>query len=133
MAAVNKHGHALRHAAEECKRDREIVSVALRTSPGSIEYAGDELKLDSNFAPEAKQDRYILKISMLSGIYTVVLARGSESVENILRRCCVSLDVTRTGTEAFVHGTEVVPDTAAVIAWPGLRPQGEVSEYQLIV
>eukprot|EP00971_Amphidinium_carterae_P048255 950464-Amphidinium_carterae.1 len=38
---------------------------------------------------------------------------------------------------SLVHGTEVVPAAGLVSgllqAWPGIRPQGEVSEYQLVV
>eukprot|EP00971_Amphidinium_carterae_P250753 4977619-Amphidinium_carterae.1 len=70
---------------------------------------------------------------MLSGRSTTVLANAEESVEEIVSQCCGLLEIHERGTEALVHGTEVVPATAQVRNWPDIRPQGEVSEYQLVV
>eukprot|EP00971_Amphidinium_carterae_P292965 5816502-Amphidinium_carterae.1 len=41
--------------------------------------------------------------------------------------------LSETGTEAFVHGDLVVPRFARPGDWPGIRPKGQLSEYQLIV
>eukprot|EP00971_Amphidinium_carterae_P045481 894982-Amphidinium_carterae.1 len=66
---------------------------------------------------------------MLSGRSTAVLANEEESVEEIVTQCCIRLRVGlrahECGTESLLHGTEVVPATAQVRNWPGLRPQGE--------
>eukprot|EP00971_Amphidinium_carterae_P214586 4258323-Amphidinium_carterae.1 len=70
---------------------------------------------------------------MLSGRYTVVCGNDKDLAENIVKECCGRLGMYRSGKEALVHGTEVLPATAIVRRWPGLRPQGEVSEYQLVV
>eukprot|EP00971_Amphidinium_carterae_P090945 1800071-Amphidinium_carterae.1 len=70
---------------------------------------------------------------MLSGRSTVLCASDVENAEEIVDRCCRKMAMQRSGNEALVHGTEVVPATAMVRSWPGLRPKGEVSEYQLVV
>eukprot|EP00971_Amphidinium_carterae_P075812 1497989-Amphidinium_carterae.1 len=70
---------------------------------------------------------------MLSGRSTVVCACGYENAEGIVDKCCRRLTITQSDSEKLVHGTEVVPATAQVGSWPGLRPRGEVSEYQLVV
>eukprot|EP00971_Amphidinium_carterae_P302134 6002522-Amphidinium_carterae.1 len=139
LEAVQQNGYALAYAGEECKADREIAWTAVQEDPLSIGYAADELLLDSTFASEAKQDWYILHISLLSGRSTVVMSEGdaedlvNDSAEAIVGRCCSRLQIQRRGGETLVHGTEVVPATAEVPDWPGIRPPGEVSEYQLVV
>eukprot|EP00971_Amphidinium_carterae_P233305 4630585-Amphidinium_carterae.1 len=70
---------------------------------------------------------------MLSGRYTAVMSKGDERAEATVGRCCRRLEIQGRGTEKLVDGTEVVPATARVKNWPGLRPRGEVSEYQLVV
>eukprot|EP00971_Amphidinium_carterae_P125340 2482908-Amphidinium_carterae.1 len=70
MAAVEADGHALRHAAEELKRDREIVLAAVEKDVSALEHTAEALLLDSTFFPEAMGEPrcYLLKISMLSGL-----------------------------------------------------------------
>eukprot|EP00971_Amphidinium_carterae_P290644 5771641-Amphidinium_carterae.1 len=70
---------------------------------------------------------------MLSGRSTVVCAYDSENSEQIVDQCCSLLGMERSGKEALIQGTEVVPATAWVRSWPGLGPKGELSEYQLVV
>eukprot|EP00971_Amphidinium_carterae_P037813 743513-Amphidinium_carterae.1 len=74
---------------------------------------------------------------MLSGRSTVVASNGRTLALDIIRQCCGRLEIQGRGREALVHGAEVVPngiqDASRVENWPGLRPRGEVSEYQLIV
>eukprot|EP00971_Amphidinium_carterae_P204178 4051753-Amphidinium_carterae.1 len=70
---------------------------------------------------------------MLSGRSTALYASGYDTAEDIVRRCCIRLQIQGRGREKLVHGTEVVPATAFVCSWPGLRPRGEVSEYQLVL
>jgi len=131
---VKQDGLALELAAEESKADRQIVLAAEQQNPRSIRHAADELLLDSTFAPEVKEWWYILKVSMLSGRTTAVMARDGDKAEEIVRECCKRLQIQRSGTTALLHGTEVLPDEAVVrFDWPGLRPEGEVSEYQLIL
>eukprot|EP00971_Amphidinium_carterae_P238808 4740701-Amphidinium_carterae.1 len=107
--------------------------AAVQRNPNAILIASDELLLDSTFAPEEKRDFYILKISMLSGRSLVVLAASWDSTESVVEKCCDRFGIRRRGTERLVYGTEVVPERAQVIDWPGLRPQGEVSECQLVL
>eukprot|EP00971_Amphidinium_carterae_P243955 4844316-Amphidinium_carterae.1 len=137
IAAVQQNGHALDYASEECKADHGIVLAAVQQCGMALGFAADELLLDSTFAPEAKQDWYILKVSMLSGRSTVVLQDDNHGlsifIEDIVRRCCKRLGIERSGTEKLVHGIAVVPATVRVDSWPGLQPAGEVSEYQLIL
>eukprot|EP00971_Amphidinium_carterae_P074136 1465199-Amphidinium_carterae.1 len=132
-------GWALRYATEECQADHEIVLAAVQQDPDAIEWASDGLLLDSTFAPDAKSSWYILKVYVLSGRSTVVCAcdedevRDGQDAEMIVERCCMRLMIFRTGNEKLVHGAEVVPETAIVGSWPGIRPKGEVSEYQLVI
>eukprot|EP00971_Amphidinium_carterae_P290915 5776991-Amphidinium_carterae.1 len=125
LAAVQKNGWALQYAAEECKADRQIVLEAVEQNPDALRYASDELLLDSTFASEAKKHWCILKVSMLSGRLTVVMASGDDQAEDIVGRCCHRLTIHKSGQESLVHWTEVVPATAMVRSWPGLRPAGE--------
>mmetsp|Transcript_5370 Transcript_5370/g.11858 ORF Transcript_5370/g.11858 Transcript_5370/m.11858 type:complete len:128 (+) Transcript_5370:13-396(+) len=87
------------------------------------------------FATEAKSSWYILKVSLLSGRSAVVCScdEDVENAEEIVEACCRRLRISQSGNEKLAHGTEVVPATAQVGSWPGLRPRGEVSEYQLIL
>eukprot|EP00971_Amphidinium_carterae_P009271 183031-Amphidinium_carterae.1 len=133
LAAVKQNGEALQCAAEQCKADHHVVWTAVEEHPGAIQHAAEELLLDSTFAIEEKEDWYILKVSMLSGRSTAVLAEDGNSSEDIVEECCSRLGMDRGGTEKLVHGTEVVAATAKVESWPGLRPKGEVSEYQLVL
>eukprot|EP00971_Amphidinium_carterae_P183703 3646640-Amphidinium_carterae.1 len=134
LAAVQQNGDALNCSAEGCKADRAMVLAAVQQNPPAICSASDELLLDSTFAPKAKQPWYILKVSMLSGRSIVVMASGDEGwAYHILERCCSRLQIQKTATPTLLHGTEVVPATVQVRSWPGLRPKGEVSEYQLVV
>eukprot|EP00971_Amphidinium_carterae_P294214 5841822-Amphidinium_carterae.1 len=70
---------------------------------------------------------------MLSGRSTVVCADAGENAEEIVEQCCERLAITQSGNEKLVHGTEVLPAIARVDSWLGLRPKGEVSEYQLVL
>eukprot|EP00971_Amphidinium_carterae_P239092 4746181-Amphidinium_carterae.1 len=70
---------------------------------------------------------------MLSGRSTVLCADDSKNAKQIIDRCCSRLGMERSGNEKLVHGTEVLPATARVGTWPGLRPRAEVSEYQLVM
>eukprot|EP00971_Amphidinium_carterae_P188188 3735329-Amphidinium_carterae.1 len=65
-------GKALGYAAEECNADRAIVLEAVGHDPDAIQYAVDELLLDSTLGPEAKRCWHILHISLLSGRSTGV-------------------------------------------------------------
>eukprot|EP00971_Amphidinium_carterae_P281318 5585369-Amphidinium_carterae.1 len=82
MAAVQQNWQALYFAAEECQEDREIAMAAVHRDHRAILCIGAGLKLDSTFAPEAKRRWCILKLSMLSGQSTVVVAYGHESAED---------------------------------------------------
>eukprot|EP00971_Amphidinium_carterae_P233097 4626763-Amphidinium_carterae.1 len=70
---------------------------------------------------------------MLSGRSTVAVSTGLDTFEKMLNKCCGGLGLERTGNEKFIHGTEEVPRAYYVGSWPGLRPFGEVSEYQLVL
>eukprot|EP00971_Amphidinium_carterae_P014763 291340-Amphidinium_carterae.1 len=58
-------------------------------------------------------------------------SRKPFSTEDALRRCFQRLSLH--GSGKLVHGVDVVPDGAQLSCWPGIRPPGEISEYQLIV
>eukprot|EP00971_Amphidinium_carterae_P111046 2199719-Amphidinium_carterae.1 len=70
---------------------------------------------------------------MLSGREIAVVEGPHDIADHVVQRCCRRLGITSTGTEALVLGTAVVPATAKVRDWPGIKPRGEVSEYQLVV
>eukprot|EP00971_Amphidinium_carterae_P323248 6423990-Amphidinium_carterae.1 len=109
LAAVQEYGLALQYATEKCKADRHIVQAAVEKDVSAITHAADELLLDSTFAPEVKRDFCILKISLLSGRSTVVMARDYSDFTIIVGRFCRRLGLDRRGTEALIHGAEVVP------------------------
>eukprot|EP00971_Amphidinium_carterae_P230050 4565784-Amphidinium_carterae.1 len=57
-----------------------------------------------------------------------------DRADYVIRRCCKMLDLDQRGARySLVHGNDVVPAMAEVQDWPGIRPLGEVSEYQLVV
>eukprot|EP00971_Amphidinium_carterae_P078851 1560105-Amphidinium_carterae.1 len=56
-----------------------------------------------------------------------------QTATDVLETACSRLGITKSGKESLVHVTEVVPATALMKDWPGLRPLGEVSEYQLVL
>eukprot|EP00971_Amphidinium_carterae_P291072 5779918-Amphidinium_carterae.1 len=60
------------------------------------------------------------------------MAQGWESRQDIAGRFSRRLAILGSVLLKLLHGTEVVPATN-VGSWPGLRPRGEVSEYQLVL
>mmetsp|Transcript_63244 Transcript_63244/g.117673 ORF Transcript_63244/g.117673 Transcript_63244/m.117673 type:complete len:184 (+) Transcript_63244:92-643(+) len=93
MAAVQRHGWALRYAADSCRSDREIVLKAVHQIGDALLFAADGLLEDASFAPEAKMERFLLKITMLSGRSTLVAThrRWANDLEAVLQRCCARL------------------------------------------
>eukprot|EP00971_Amphidinium_carterae_P171672 3403459-Amphidinium_carterae.2 len=75
---------------------------------------------------------YMLKFTMLSGRSTVVAACDYQDSENILAACCSRLGLANGTIMEFWHGSERVPLDARLSDWPGIRPLGELSEYQLV-
>eukprot|EP00971_Amphidinium_carterae_P269565 5347637-Amphidinium_carterae.1 len=69
---------------------------------------------------------------MLSGRYIYMISYASANAEQMVRQCCMRLGISRSGAETLLHGIDVVPSTAIVQNWPGIR-LGEVCEYQLVV
>eukprot|EP00971_Amphidinium_carterae_P334551 6469906-Amphidinium_carterae.1 len=72
---------------------------------------------------------------MLSGRSTVVAAWGHASVRIVLALCRWRLGLPDDGARMeLCHASgERVPDDAFVEDWPGVKPKGEISEYQLVV
>eukprot|EP00971_Amphidinium_carterae_P062984 1246502-Amphidinium_carterae.1 len=108
LAAVQSDAwEALAFAAEGCRSDREIVLAAVRQDASALEWASDELLVDTSFAIEAKKSHHILKISMMSGRQAIVVSwmnldyRGYETelvTERVLQKCCEKLGVSSTGS-----------------------------------
>jgi len=133
----------LRHATEACRSDREIVLTAVKKSAEALLVCADHLLEDVTFAPEAKADAYILKISMLSGrsvhlFYYVHLFMCST--DNVVCHACRKLGLAcddigaklRAQRYQLLHGTEFVPMNAVVATFPGIK-RGAITEYQLLV
>jgi len=109
----------------------------------ALRFASDELLLDSTFASDAKKHGFVLKVSMLSGRYMCHFVRKDEEFEfdlfdsdmsdTILSTACAALGLRRNGAEVLVNGTDVIPLNARVQDWPGLRPLGDISEFQLVI
>eukprot|EP00971_Amphidinium_carterae_P257324 5108315-Amphidinium_carterae.1 len=84
LAAVRQNAHALLYAAEALRADREVILTALQRgiNPDSaLEFAADCLLEDPTFATEAKRQNYLIKLTMLSGRSTVVVARDYYDVD----------------------------------------------------
>eukprot|EP00971_Amphidinium_carterae_P144357 2861075-Amphidinium_carterae.1 len=101
----------------------------------ALTFAADALLLDSTFASEAKKQGFILKVSLLSGRYACQFVQFVEEVtgNNVLSFACEALGIERRGAEVLVSGADVIPLDALVRDWPGLRPLGDISEFQLVV
>ena len=62
LGAVQKSGIALKHAAEELKRDKEVVLAAVQKCGTALEFACDELKRDRGVVLAAlRQNGFALK------------------------------------------------------------------------
>mmetsp|Transcript_47616 Transcript_47616/g.87507 ORF Transcript_47616/g.87507 Transcript_47616/m.87507 type:complete len:230 (-) Transcript_47616:16-705(-) len=135
LSAVKQDGLALEFAAQEHRSDCEIVLAAVESNVNAFDYAAEALLLDNSFAAHVKQRCFICKVHMLSGRHTYVVhdTESPLSAYDLLVFCCDYLGIEETGTEALVYGAEVVPREADVRDWPGIRPPGEVSEYELLV
>eukprot|EP00971_Amphidinium_carterae_P019573 385370-Amphidinium_carterae.1 len=136
LTAVQRNGCALEYASEAVRADREVVEEAVRQDEDALRWAADELLEDASFATEEKRPLYLLKVTMLSGRSTVVAAAGPWSVEAVLNECRRRLGLRVAGARMELwHGSgEIVPaDGTRVRAWPGIQPEGEISEYQLVV
>eukprot|EP00971_Amphidinium_carterae_P181912 3609820-Amphidinium_carterae.1 len=74
---------------------------------------------------------------MLSGRYTCQFAPFVDArvilARRVILRACAALGIRRNGAEKLVNGADVIPLDAAVQDWPGLRPLGDISEFQLVV
>eukprot|EP00971_Amphidinium_carterae_P236636 4696696-Amphidinium_carterae.1 len=100
----------------------------------ALREAADCLLEDPTFATKAKKQFFLLKITMLSGRSTVVAAMNRYTTRSILGACHSRLGLARDGTSLGLwHGSDRVPEDAKVRDWPGIKPRGEISEYQLLV
>mmetsp|Transcript_62912 Transcript_62912/g.116960 ORF Transcript_62912/g.116960 Transcript_62912/m.116960 type:complete len:169 (+) Transcript_62912:81-587(+) len=135
LTAVQQDGWALQWAAEACRSDREIALTAVRNKSWAMKWVADDLVEDESFASDAKQECFILKLTLLSGRYTYVCEHYAEEVrkESILRMSCRKLGLEYCDTMKLLHGTQEVPAEAEVSSWPGIRPAGQVTEYLLVV
>mmetsp|Transcript_24832 Transcript_24832/g.45566 ORF Transcript_24832/g.45566 Transcript_24832/m.45566 type:complete len:200 (-) Transcript_24832:29-628(-) len=133
LAAVKQHWRALEHAAAMWRSDRDVVLTAVEQDDLALKWASDELLEDVNFAADIKRTSFMLRISLMSGRYTLSPAWSGSRPKDIIRRCCERLDMAYTGSEALLHGFDVVPKLAYVPYWPGMQPRGHVSEYQLVL
>eukprot|EP00971_Amphidinium_carterae_P087622 1733660-Amphidinium_carterae.1 len=71
---------------------------------------------------------------MLSGRSTVVAACSLDQEHHVLAECRRRLRLKKGDTRIELwHGSDKVPANASVEDWPGIKPKGEISEYQLIV
>jgi len=142
LAAVKQDGTALKFAASGCKSDHDIVLAAMSGGNlGVLQYASEELLLDGNFVRDEKERCFILKVSLLSGRYLYLVVDAEcplfdpfiEPVHNVIESCLVEFGLEETGTEGLVHGDVVVPAGKEMAQWPGMKPLGQISEYQLVM
>mmetsp|Transcript_49190 Transcript_49190/g.90737 ORF Transcript_49190/g.90737 Transcript_49190/m.90737 type:complete len:174 (-) Transcript_49190:104-625(-) len=140
LAAMQQNGQPLQWAAESCRSDREIAQTAVQNSflGLAIQWVADELVEDASFAADVKQHCYILKVTLLSGRHTYCFMRRDvlsfvTPLEDVLRDCCQKLGLEYRNTMRLLHGSEEVPADVKIHQWPGLRPTGEVTEYQLVI
>eukprot|EP00971_Amphidinium_carterae_P064581 1279632-Amphidinium_carterae.1 len=100
------------------------------------------LRRSASGAPDLKARCHILRISMLSGrcTHVVIDRKVFETIAYgwVLFLCYLKLELDKDplvhkDAYSLVHGNEVVQDEAKLQDWPGIRPRGEVSEYQLLV
>eukprot|EP00971_Amphidinium_carterae_P282605 5610415-Amphidinium_carterae.1 len=88
----------------------------------ALQWAANELIEDPTFATEAKSNRYLLKLTMLSGRSTVVAAEDDDYVELVLDKARERLGLPDDGATMEVwHGSESVPDDEVVQDWPGIQ------------
>eukprot|EP00971_Amphidinium_carterae_P349467 6491033-Amphidinium_carterae.1 len=134
-AAVQCRWAALQHATETLKSHRDVVLTALQRDARALQFAADDLLEDPTFATAVKRTLHLLKLTMLSGRSTVVVAGGCGTVAGVLRACRRKLGLPDDGsTLELWHGSERVPDDDTEVRdWPGIQPKGEISEYQLVV
>mmetsp|Transcript_40784 Transcript_40784/g.73674 ORF Transcript_40784/g.73674 Transcript_40784/m.73674 type:complete len:165 (-) Transcript_40784:15-509(-) len=137
LTAVKQDGAALHLAADSCKMDREIVEAAVAQNWRVLYHAADVLLEDQDFAKEAKQLFYILKVTMMSSKCTFLLYpedwASIAHTEDVLDECCRRLRLPRQGTEKLIHDCELVPACTPLRNFPGLLPLGEVTGLQLVV
>eukprot|EP00971_Amphidinium_carterae_P044177 869264-Amphidinium_carterae.1 len=70
---------------------------------------------------------------MLSGRHTILFATPGLQAVNAIKWCCRRMGRKYTGAERLVYESEVLPQAAMVMYWPGIRPRGEITEYTLIL
>eukprot|EP00971_Amphidinium_carterae_P219090 4349302-Amphidinium_carterae.1 len=71
---------------------------------------------------------------MLSGRSTIVAALSPWNVEYVLAVCRSRLGLADDGTTMELwHGADRVPEDESVRSFPGRKPTGEITEYQLIL
>eukprot|EP00971_Amphidinium_carterae_P250715 4976966-Amphidinium_carterae.1 len=119
-------------AAESFRADREVVLTAVtavKAGRGVISWAADELLEDSSFAKEAKKNVHLFRLTLLSGRHTVVLAYSQSRLEDVLEIACHRLGIPMEG--AFLLLDFEPP--LFVKDWPGIKPTGEITDYQLMV
>eukprot|EP00971_Amphidinium_carterae_P135806 2690801-Amphidinium_carterae.1 len=94
--------------------------------------AADELLEDSHFATKARKHVHLLRLILLSGRHTVVPASPHWDLEAVLGLACHRLGMPAEGA-FLLHGTDRVPQAMFVRDWPGMKPEGKVTDYQLMV
>jgi len=130
--AVGEDGHALQYASEEVQNNPEIVLKAVAQDAFALQYASYSLLEDESFAVEARMRHYFFKITALSG-QSCIAAVEFLYGPGILRQCCSKLlGWESTGSEVFVHDSEMVTPSSLSADSPGGPARGKLVEYQLI-
>eukprot|EP00971_Amphidinium_carterae_P043145 848664-Amphidinium_carterae.1 len=109
LLAVQNWGCALQYATEALRADPEVAQAAVQQEAEALRYAADDLLEDPSFATEAKKERHLLKLTMLSGRSTVVVSRRSWNVEIVLDVCRKRLGLSDEGaTMELWHASGMV-------------------------
>eukprot|EP00971_Amphidinium_carterae_P094625 1873139-Amphidinium_carterae.2 len=134
MMAVVQYGLALEYAAEELRGEPKIVTAAIGQPYGhALCFAADTLLQDESFAVTARENLYFFRVTAMSGRSCVVASQHLEDREVLLDKSCSKLKLQRTGSEALLHGAEVVSDGRLRADSPGCPQRGQVVEYQLVM
>mmetsp|Transcript_49969 Transcript_49969/g.116764 ORF Transcript_49969/g.116764 Transcript_49969/m.116764 type:complete len:108 (+) Transcript_49969:70-393(+) len=100
----------------------------------TLRYSSDELLEDESFEPVLKRHFYMMKISMLSGRYTLVAATREESVSSVISEARRRLRLEPGSVKPkLLQGAMEIPGDTQICELKDLKPPGEVTELQLIL
>eukprot|EP00971_Amphidinium_carterae_P324238 6443579-Amphidinium_carterae.1 len=98
----------------------------------ALQYAADQLLMDTSFTVDERRNFFILRLTRMSGHECVLAAWDDWTVDRVLTEWCQKTGHRRVLGMQLLCQAERVPNNTPVLEWLGIGLRGELSDYQLL-